>query len=232
MTPPPRTRKAVPEAAGAVGRRANRGPAAAAANRERLLLAARRLFASQGYRVPLSAVAREAGVGQGVLYRHFPTRLSLAVAAFEENIDELEQLADRDPGPGGFLALWGRTVETLLESTALVELVADAGEAEESRSAAERMAEVFAGPLERARAAGVVRPELTVEDVLLVVRMLHGLAVTGPTTSSLAAETHRALWLLDPALAAPLDGAAGGPRGASDGAVGTLPTVGRRGVSR
>lgn len=42
---------------------------------------------------PLSAIARRAGVGQGSLYRHFPTRQSLALAVFDQNMVQLEHLA-------------------------------------------------------------------------------------------------------------------------------------------
>ena len=70
-------------------RAGNRGPAAAAGNRRALLRAARDLFAQKGYNVPLSAIARAAGVGQAVLYRHFPRRLDLAFAVFEENFADL-----------------------------------------------------------------------------------------------------------------------------------------------
>jgi AcrR family transcriptional regulator len=66
--------------------RVNRGPSAAAENRAALIAAARAVFATAGYDAPLSAVARRAGVGQGSLYRHFPNRMSLAVAVFEDNM--------------------------------------------------------------------------------------------------------------------------------------------------
>ncbi|HAN25892.1 MAG TPA: TetR/AcrR family transcriptional regulator, partial [Microbacterium ginsengisoli] len=60
--------------------RPNRGRAAGPANRAALLAAAREVFGEQGLSAPLSAVARRAGVGQGSLYRHFPTRTALAAA--------------------------------------------------------------------------------------------------------------------------------------------------------
>ena len=41
----------------------------------------------------MSAIARRAGVGQGSLYRHFPDKISLALAAFEENVSGIEALA-------------------------------------------------------------------------------------------------------------------------------------------
>ena len=76
--------------------RSNRGPGAATENRAALIAAAREIFATRGIHAPLSSVAKKAGVGQGSLYRHFPTRSSLAVAVFEENADQLELLAADD----------------------------------------------------------------------------------------------------------------------------------------
>ena len=73
--------------------RVNRGPAAAAGNRRAILAAARRLFAAHGYNVPLHTIAQEAGTGQGTLYRHFPTRLDLALAVFETHFAELTAIA-------------------------------------------------------------------------------------------------------------------------------------------
>lgn len=68
----------------------NRGPAAAAENRQALIDAARDLFAEQGFSVPFSAIARRAGVGQASLYRHFPDKVAIGVAVFEENLRLLE----------------------------------------------------------------------------------------------------------------------------------------------
>jgi AcrR family transcriptional regulator len=65
----------------------------AARNRERILAAAARLFA-EGDAGP-EAVAREAGVGVGTLYRNFPSREALAAAVYR---DELDRLADAATG--------------------------------------------------------------------------------------------------------------------------------------
>ena len=65
-------------------------------NRAALIAAARTVFEERGRGAPLSAVAKLAGVGQGSLYRHFPDRISLVVAVFEENIEEIEALGS-DP---------------------------------------------------------------------------------------------------------------------------------------
>ena len=46
-------------------------------NRERVLAAARAVFAEHGIDAPMATVARRAGVGVATLYRHFPTRDAL-----------------------------------------------------------------------------------------------------------------------------------------------------------
>ena len=60
-----------------------------------MINAAREVFGESGLTAPLNSVAKRAGVGQGSLYRHFPDRVSLAVAVFDDNIGELEAIADR-----------------------------------------------------------------------------------------------------------------------------------------
>jgi len=58
-------------------------------NRERLLAAAMQAFAEEGEEVALESVAARAGVGIGTLYRHFPNRDALVVAAYQNEVDEL-----------------------------------------------------------------------------------------------------------------------------------------------
>ena len=58
-------------------------------NRDRLLAVAVRAFSQGGPDVPLDAIAREAGVGIGTLYRHFPTREALVEAAYRTELDKL-----------------------------------------------------------------------------------------------------------------------------------------------
>ena len=70
-----------------------------AGNRERILAAARRLVAAGGYRnAPVTAVAAEAGVSTGLIYRHFPSKAELFVevltAAVEHELRILSAIAD------------------------------------------------------------------------------------------------------------------------------------------
>ena len=60
----------------------------AAGNRARIIAAARTAIAAAG-EVKLNAIARQAGVGQGTLYRHFPTREDLLAEVYREDVDEL-----------------------------------------------------------------------------------------------------------------------------------------------
>src|SRR3984957_240905 len=63
-------------------------------NRQLLLAAAADAFAAGGADVPLEDIARNAGVGIGTLYRHFPTREALVEAAFLDEALELRQRAE------------------------------------------------------------------------------------------------------------------------------------------
>src|ERR1700733_7582837 len=58
-------------------------------NRDRVLAAARELFAADGLGVSLDEIARRAGVGPGTVHRHFPAKEALYLAVA---IDQLEQL--------------------------------------------------------------------------------------------------------------------------------------------
>ena len=64
-------------------------------NRDKLIAAAKDLFAETGTDVSLDAVARRAGVGPGTLYRHFPTRDALVEAAYRSEVAELSTSAGR-----------------------------------------------------------------------------------------------------------------------------------------
>ncbi|WP_405009534.1 TetR/AcrR family transcriptional regulator [Kitasatospora sp. NBC_01539] len=58
-------------------------------NRDRLVAVARASFAAADDTVPLENIAREAGVGIGTLYRHFPTREALVEAVYAVELTEV-----------------------------------------------------------------------------------------------------------------------------------------------
>lgn len=164
--------------------RINRGPAAAADNRRALLAAARRLFAERGYDIALHTIAKEAGVGQGVLYRHFPRRIDLAIAVFDENMTQME--ADfADVGEGSLHRLWWSIVDTIISSTAFVNMAVQARREADHDAPVDRLRALLANHLGYATSHGEVRPDLTVDDVQAAIRMVYGLVMTSESGGSL-----------------------------------------------
>ncbi len=78
-------------------------------NRDRLLAVARAAFAAADGSVPLEGIARDAGVGVGTLYRHFPTREALVEAVYAAELDDVtasaQALLDQLP-PEEALSAW------------------------------------------------------------------------------------------------------------------------------
>ncbi|GAB2930509.1 TetR/AcrR family transcriptional regulator [Micromonospora polyrhachis] len=173
-------------------RKVNRGPAASADNRRAILAAARKVFTERGYHAPLSAVVKEAGVSQGVLYRHFPTRLELAFAVFDEDWAEYEAIS-ASPDSSSFVRLWTLIIDKTIDEAAFVEMVVDARRQAVGYDGAERMRGLLDPPLTRAQEAGLVDPGLTVDDVMLAQRMVFGIVVTAIDTTDLRGQVSRAL---------------------------------------
>ncbi|MFX0578549.1 TetR family transcriptional regulator [Nocardia nepalensis] len=174
-------------------RRANPGPKAAADNRAALLRAARTVFAENGFDAPFSLIARAAGVGQGVLYRHFPTKESIALAVFEENIAEIEVLAaDQATTVEDVLAV---IVDQLTTSAAFIAMIYPTNtEDEQLLQVAWRLLGLIAQKLDDPRQRGGIRADITATDVVLAVAMLAALLAKTEPRSRRA--TSRQAWAL------------------------------------
>lgn len=158
--------------------RTNRGPGAAAENRAALLAAAREVFSEQGARAPLSAIARTAGVGQAVLYRHFPTREAIALAVFDQNMEAVEALAAR---PDARLREVTDLITHQIEgSAAVIAMFAVDEEAPAQRQLTRRIRLALQRVLERAIADGEVRPDATMDDLMLAVGLVTAIITTTP----------------------------------------------------
>jgi AcrR family transcriptional regulator len=142
----------------------------AEANRRRILAAAAEAFARHGLDVPVDEIARRAGVGMGTLYRRFPTKAALVEAIFEEHLDRLAALAeqallDDDPwrGLAGFIE---RTVALQAENRGFAAIMAVHLRDEQLLTGARRrVTPVVTRLIERAQAAGVLRPDVVHEDI-------------------------------------------------------------------
>lgn len=152
-------------------------------NRARIVAAAREAFAKDGFDAPLDAIARRAGVGRATLYRNFPDRYALGAAIFEDNLASLEALAraHRDR-PDAFTTLLRAMVEQQTEIHALVPALLEAPSAPDSQALVRRVTRLISIPLRRARAAGLVRADLSLADVIDALAMISAV-VTGSTSA-------------------------------------------------
>ncbi|MHB1490595.1 MAG: TetR/AcrR family transcriptional regulator [Cellulomonas sp.] len=145
-------------------------------NRAKILAAAEEIFAAESVSVPLQLVAERAQVGRGTLYRHFPDRQSLVAAVFEDRLAVLEQLvADRRGDPSVLLSLLRDITAEQARMPGLFRLVFSEGPDHVQLEPLRRRAvDLLAGPLEWSRGVGVVRADLTVDDLLTIVSMVYG----------------------------------------------------------
>lgn len=155
-------------------RAARRGLRAdATRNRAAILSAAREAFAELGLQAPLEEIARRADVGIATLYRRFPTRERLVADALIEKISEYAEasrqaLAEPDPWEG-FAGLVRRICELQANDRGLSDLLSMTLPASEDveRLRSEAHAHV-AELVDRAKAAGRLRPDFAAEDLLLM----------------------------------------------------------------
>jgi AcrR family transcriptional regulator len=147
-------------------------------NYEKLVASAREAFTEADRSASLEDIARRAGVGIGTLYRNFPTRADLVEAVYVDEVEVLSRSAGEfaDLEPWEALTSW---LQRFVGYVATKQALSD-----ELFAIAERDAEVFAGCratlqaaggplLRRAQEAGVVRPDVTIDEV---VRMVGGIA--------------------------------------------------------
>jgi AcrR family transcriptional regulator len=86
----------------------------AAANRTRLIEAARTVFAEQGPDVKVDEIARRAGVGVGTLYRRFPGKEQLVQAILEERVSDVMVLLEKTPADADPLTALGKFLEVVV----------------------------------------------------------------------------------------------------------------------
>ena len=146
-------------------------------NRQRLLAAAKELFAAQGLHVTLDEIARHAGVGTGTAYRRFPNKDALIEALMVDRINELGAIAQEcleDPDPWrGVAGYFERALALQAADRGLKEVLFSAGRGRERVAHARRaLAPVVTKLVRRAVAAGVVRSDLETSDVPLINFML------------------------------------------------------------
>lgn len=141
-------------------------------NRERLLAAAKTVFSRGGSEASLEAVARQAEVGIGTLYRHFPTRESLFEAVYRQEVDHLSELAEQlkdDAQPVDAVRRWlHANIQLVATKKGMLTALALAAYAPSELYAYsfDRLTTALGILLNRAVAAGQMRADITPEDLL------------------------------------------------------------------
>ncbi len=144
-------------------------------NYERLVAAAREVFAREGGGASMEAIARQAGVGVGTLYRHFPKRIDLVEAVYRTDVDNLVSTAedvvtDLEPWPAvvAFLEAFVRYAQG--KRTFLNELREAFDKNPDLRlDMVERVQQAMQLVIGRAQDAGVVRTDVNGSDLMQLV---------------------------------------------------------------
>ncbi|WP_330177063.1 TetR/AcrR family transcriptional regulator [Streptomyces sp. NBC_01498] len=169
-------------------------------NRARILDTAREEFTTRGIDVPLTTIARRAGVGPATLYRHFPTRASLVTEAFAGQLAQCVRALDEaleDPDPWHGLCAVVEKVCALQVAdrgftAAFLSEFPDAVDHNRERTRAE---EGLARLVRRAKDTGRLREDFDLSDLTLLFLANGGIA--GESTEvSLAASRRLVAYLL------------------------------------
>ncbi len=140
-------------------------------NREKVLAAAAAAFAATGLDAQVEDIARQAGVGVGTVYRHFPTKDALVAALAEEHFERLADMIEaalEEPGDGWdtFAATIWRIAATVAADVAWCEIVGGHPTAVQAASRGQdRLAAVTSALLARAQESGAMRVDVTFADI-------------------------------------------------------------------
>ncbi len=161
-----------------------------ARNRALLMAAAEKVFAERGVDATLDDIARHAGVGVATAYRHFENKQALLAAMFEDRLGKiLHMLQDADA-----LADPREAFETFVYGVAAMQshyrgmrevMRTDHG-IDKVSAIRDRVQPIAERIFERARAAGILRPELTTNDIPTVLWMTGAISdYAGPVSPDL-----------------------------------------------
>src|SRR6266487_6319346 len=142
----------------------------AQANRDRIVSAARAVFAAEGVQVPVEEIARRSGVGMGTLYRHFPAKEDLIDAVLEDAfaafVSAAEQALAEDDAWAGFRGFFERVFTLHVENRGLKDIIATRAHGRARAEAMRtRMRPLLRRLIERAQEQGKLRTDFTAEDM-------------------------------------------------------------------
>lgn len=167
-------------------------------NRDRVLEAARALFAERGLDVTMREIARRAEVGPATLYRRFPTKQALVDEAFAEERRRCQQILEdgsADPDPWrGFCSVVERIIVLNVRNQGFVDAFLSVNPPQEAFTAyRSSQLRTFAELSGRAKEAGGLRRDFVIDDFVLVLQAVRGLSTTPPAQRTAAARRLAAL---------------------------------------
>ena len=138
-------------------------------NRAKVLAAARRQLAGHGLDTQIEQIARDAGVGVGTVYRHFPTKEALLEALAQDKFDGLataahEALELGDPWEG-FVNFMTYAARKMSDDRGLAEAMDQRPEICGAAAAEAGLHDLTTELVERAQAAGALRPDISADDI-------------------------------------------------------------------
>ena len=142
-------------------------------NREKVLAAARAVFAEQGVDAQMDDVARQADVGVGTVYRHFPTKEALLNALSDEVFAVVAVyvrtlLTLDDPWDAFTRAMWFGASKTAGDRAFSEILAATRRFPPRTCPGKEDLQLTTAELIDRCKAAGVMREDVIVDDIGLL----------------------------------------------------------------
>ncbi|MFD5949753.1 TetR/AcrR family transcriptional regulator [Streptomyces collinus] len=153
-------------------------------NRERILDVAL-VELSRSADVPLSTIAKKAGVGQGTLYRHFPSREALVLEAYRHEVQQLTDSATellKTMEPDQALRVWmDRLARFIMAKSGLADALREAAGAT-GGTESPGYSLVFGSIehlLDANHAAGTIRPGVTAEDFLRAIAGIWQIDIKG-----------------------------------------------------
>ncbi|WP_344826334.1 helix-turn-helix domain-containing protein [Actinocorallia longicatena] len=169
-------------------------------NLERILDAARTLFAAEGLDVPMREVARRAGVGPATLYRRFPTKQALVTEAFADQMQACHAIVDEgvaDPDPwNGFRLVVERLCALHARDRGFTDaFMAAYPGAIDFAEGRRRALTAMAALAERAKDAGRLRPDFVLDDLILMLMANRGLHAASPPARAAASRRFAELML-------------------------------------
>jgi AcrR family transcriptional regulator len=170
----------------------------AARNLELILEAAEEAFAEKGNDACVADIATRAGVGQATIFRRFQTKDDLIGAVFERKVAKVDEALDaacrkRDAWEG-VLAFMKIMTEMQARDRGVFEGFAERLKADPARQKRKQeMMSKVEGLVERAKAEGTLRSDITVEDIHALTVAAAQAATMGPNPSMRAAKRYLAV---------------------------------------